>query len=161
MEKQTQNVQELFTKERRIGVIISAWHAELVSVCKQALYHELTELGVDVENTVTLVEAPGALEFPLIAQTMAKTGDYAAIAVIALVVDGGIYRHEFVAQAVVDGIVRVSLDTNVPVLSASLTPQKFDEKNEDHKEFFKNHLVIKGKELAHACVETVQALQGI
>lgn len=150
-----------FSKERRLGVIVSSWHEDLVAVCKDSLYAELGALGVDVVRGVTLIEAPGALEFPLMAQAMAETGEYAAIAVIALVVDGGIYRHEFVAQAVIDGIVRVSLDTKVPVLSALLTPQTFNEKDEKDIAFFRNHLVIKGTELAYAAVRTVETLERI
>ena len=46
-------------------------------------------------------------------------------AAAALIVDGGIYRHNFVAAAVVDGFMRVALDTGVPVLSISLTPRHF------------------------------------
>ncbi len=34
-------------------------------------------------------------------------GRYASIAAAAFVVDGGIYWHDFVAQAVVDGLMRV------------------------------------------------------
>ena len=41
----------------------------------------------------------------------------------ALVVNGGIYRHEFVADAVINGLMRVQLETDVPVISAVLTPR--------------------------------------
>ena len=150
----------VFTKERRLGVIVSSWHADLVGVCKDALYSELKKLGENVTSNVTLVHVPGALEFPLTAKLMAETGEYAAIAVIALVVDGGIYRHDFVASTVIDGISRVSVETRVPILSASLTPQHFHE-HKVHHDFFKNHLVLKGQELAHACVKIVKILDGI
>ena len=70
------------------------------------------------------------------------------------------YRHEFVAQAVLNGIVQVSLETEVPVLSAVLTPQQFHE-HEAHVQFFRDHMLVKGRELAEACtsiVDTVAAL---
>jgi 6,7-dimethyl-8-ribityllumazine synthase len=74
-----------------------------------------------------------------------------------LVVDGGIYRHEFVAEAVIDGLMRVQLDTGVPVFSAVLTPHHFHEHLE-HRTFFHDHLQVKGREVAKACTETVAAL---
>ena len=43
---------------------------------------------------------------PLHAKLLAKTGRYAGIVAAALVVDGGIYRHEFVAQSVVSGLMQ-------------------------------------------------------
>jgi 6,7-dimethyl-8-ribityllumazine synthase len=60
----------------------------------------------------------------LLSRDLAATGRYAAVVAAAFVVDGGIYRHEFVAQAVVDGLMRAGMDTGVPVLSVSLTPIK-------------------------------------
>ena len=75
---------------------------------------------------------------------------FAAIIATAFVVDGGIYRHDFVAGTVLDAMVRVQLDTGVPVLSAVLTPHHFQE-SDAHIRFFKDHFVIKGKEMANAC----------
>ena len=69
----------------------------------------------------------------------------------ALVVDGGIYRHDFVAQAVVDGLMRAGMDTGVPILSVSLTPHHFQE-TDHHIGIFKEHFVQKGREAAEAAL---------
>ena len=69
----------------------------------------------------------------------------------ALVVDGGIYRHDFVAQAVVDGLMRAGLDSGVPVLSVSLTPHQYQE-TAHHEAIFKAHFVQKGREAAEAAL---------
>ena len=74
---------------------------------------------------------------------------YSAIVCAALVVDGGIYRHDFVAQAVVDGLMQVGLKTEVPVLSVSLTPHQFQE-TPHHMGIYADHFVIKGREAAQA-----------
>ena len=47
---------------------------------------------------IDLFEVPGSFEIPLHAQLLAKTRRYTAIVAAGLVVDGGIYRHEFVAE---------------------------------------------------------------
>ena len=52
---------------------------------------------------------------------------------------------------------RVQLDTGVPVFSAVLTPHHFHE-HEDHRRFFFDHFEVKGREVAKACTETVDAL---
>mgnify|MGYP001206756291 CR=1 FL=1 len=62
------------------------------------------------------------------------SGRFAGIAAAALVVDGGIYRHDFVAQAVVTGLMEAQLATGVPVFSVSLTPHHFQPKSE-HETF--------------------------
>ncbi len=66
-------------------------------------------------------------------------------------VDGGIYRHEFVAQAVVTGLMEVQLRTDVPVLSVSLTPHNF-QPGDDRVAFFRSHFVQKGREAANAAL---------
>ncbi|MEO7244699.1 MAG: 6,7-dimethyl-8-ribityllumazine synthase, partial [Rubrivivax sp.] len=61
-------------------------------------------------------------------------------------------RHDFVAAAVIDGLMRVQLDTGVPVLSAVLTPQAFHD-HSTHRGWFAEHLALKGTEVADACLQ--------
>ena len=143
------------TPAARIAVIRARWHAGIVDQAVTSFIAEWQALGGRSQD-IDVIDVPGALEIPLQAQLLAKTGRYSAILGVALVVDGGIYRHDFVAGAVVDGIVRVGLDTNVPVLSAVLTPHNFQE-SEAHIAFFRDHFVIKGKEAAHAARQVLDA----
>jgi 6,7-dimethyl-8-ribityllumazine synthase len=142
--------------ELHIAFVQAAWHRDLTDGCREAFVAELADLRPGA--LVEVVEVPGALEIPLRAKLLAESGRFDAVVACALVVDGGIYRHEFVAQAVLDGIVRVQLDTGVPVLSAVLTPQHFHE-HQDHIRFFGEHLATKGVEVARACAATVESTQ--
>lgn len=129
----------------RYAFIKAQWHADIVD---QALTGFTQVIPAD---QVDVFDAPGAFEMPLLAQELAKTGKYAAVACAAFVVDGGIYRHDFVAQAVVDGLMRVGLDTGVPVLSVSLTPHQYQE-TEHHNAIYRDHFVQKGQEAASAAL---------
>ena len=71
--------------------------------------------------------------------------------------DGGIYRHEFVAEAVIGGLMQVQMETGTPVISAVLTPHHFHE-HETHQAFFSEHFVVKGVEAARATADTIAAL---
>ena len=137
----------------RIAFVQSCWHRDLVDRCRDAFLAEVAEAlpGADVDR----FEVPGAFEIPLRAKLLAGSGRYDAVVCAGLVVDGGIYRHEFVGHAVIDGLMRVQLDTQVPVLSCVLTPQRFHE-HEDHLRFFADHLITKGVEVARACAATVR-----
>ena len=101
---------------------------------------------------------PGAFEIPLHAKRLARSGRYAAIVGCALVVDGGIYRHEFVASTVVEPLMSLQLETDVPVLSAVLTPHHFHE-HVEHRKYFHRHFAVKGTEVAEACMRTLQGLE--
>jgi 6,7-dimethyl-8-ribityllumazine synthase len=141
---------------RRIGFVQSGWHTDIVDICRSSFLTEIGRLGID-ESEIDVYKVTGAFEIPLHAKRLAESGRYGAVVGAGLVVDGGIYRHEFVADAVVSGLMQVQLDTGVPVISAVLTPQHFHE-HEAHRAFFSEHFEIKGAEAARACVHTVEAL---
>lgn len=136
-----------------VAFVQATWHKELVDRARQGF---VDEFGAGTST----FEVPGAFEIPLHAQRLARTGKYDAIVAAALVVDGGIYRHEFVETAVIDGLMRVQLETDVPVFSVVLTPHHFHE-HEDHIAFFSEHLQKKGAEAARAVTRTLQSLAAI
>ena len=141
----------------RIAVICAQWHREIVHRARDSLLAELARHGVGPDHVDTY-EVPGAFEIPLHAQRLARAGGHDAIVACGLVVDGGIYRHDFVAHAVIDALMRVQLDTDVPVFSAVLTPQAFHE-HVEHRSFFGAHFEKKGIEAAQACLGQLAALQ--
>lgn len=129
----------------RYAFIKANWHADIVDRALEGFQDLIPAEQIDV------FDVPGAFEMPLMAQELAKTGQYAAVACAALVVDGGIYRHDFVAQAVVDGLMRAGMDSGVPVLSVSLTPHHFQE-TDHHMAIYRDHFVQKGREAAQAAL---------
>jgi 6,7-dimethyl-8-ribityllumazine synthase len=142
-----------------IAYIQASWHTDITDHCRQAFTAEMAKNGYKASD-VEFFSVPGSLEIPLMARKLARTGRYAAVCASGLVVDGGIYRHDFVAQAVLHGIVQTSLETDVPVLSAVLTPHHFHE-HAVHEEFFKEHMHTKGTELAEACVAIIGQLAAV
>jgi len=131
----------------RIAVIKARWHAEIVDQAVVGLNDELADQGRTA--TVTCYNVPGAFEMPLLAKKLGQSGKFDAIVAAAFVVDGGIYRHDFVAQAVVSGLMDAQMATGVPTFSVSLTPHHFQPINE-HLGFFREHFVTKGREAASA-----------
>ena len=101
------------------------------------------------QHSLDSFDVPGAFEMPLLAQKLGHSGRYDAIVAAALVVDGGIYRHDFVAAAVVNGLMDAQMKTGVPTFSVSLTPHHF-QPSAEHVAFFTEHFVKKGKEAAAA-----------
>jgi 6,7-dimethyl-8-ribityllumazine synthase len=144
-------------EHRRIAFVQSCWHKDLVDQTRTTFIAEIGQLGI-LKSQIDFFEVTGAFEIPLHAMRLAESGAYDAIVAAGLVVDGGIYRHEFVADAVIGGLMRVQLDTGVPVISAVLTPHYFHE-HETHRAFFFEHLEAKGAEAARACIHTIDALE--
>lgn len=134
--------------QQRIAFIHASWHADIVLRCLDGFREGIATRGYN-PDLIDVIAVPGAYEIPLQAKLLAKTGRYASIACSGLVVDGGIYRHDFVANAVISGMMQVQLETEVPVLTAVLTPHHFHEHSE-HQNYYRTHFVTKGRELAAA-----------
>ena len=128
---------------KRYAFIKANWHADIVNQALEGFRHDIGDAEVAV------YDVPGAFEIPLLARDLAATGRYDAVVGAAFVVDGGIYRHDFVASTVLQGMMRAQLDANVPVLSIVLTPHHFQE-TQAHTDFFRRHFVRKGEEAARA-----------
>ena len=138
----------------RYAFVKAQWHADIVDRAFDGFTETISAQNVDV------FDVPGAFELPLMARDLAASGKYDAVICAAFVVDGGIYRHDFVAQAVVDGLMRAGLDTGVPVLSVSLTPHHYQE-TEHHNAIYRAHFVTKGREAAEAALGILKARAGL
>ncbi|WP_328411219.1 6,7-dimethyl-8-ribityllumazine synthase [Nocardia sp. NBC_00403] len=147
------------TSTGSVAFIRAMWHSSIVGKAYEGFAAEYADLGFD-PATIDVFEVPGAFEIPLHAKRLAQSGKYAAIVAAALVVDGGIYRHDFVASSVIDGLMRVQLDTDVPVFSVVLTPHHFHEHSE-HVTYFTVHFVTKGAEAARAMANTLSSLRAL
>ncbi|MBC7141987.1 MAG: 6,7-dimethyl-8-ribityllumazine synthase [Rhodobacteraceae bacterium] len=129
----------------RYAFIKANWHADIVDQALDGFRAAIGDAGIDV------FDVPGAFEIPLLARDLARTGRYAAVIGAAFVVDGGIYRHDFVAATVVEGLMRAQMDAGVPVLSVVLTPHNYQE-TAALTAFFRAHFALKGREAADAAI---------
>lgn len=131
----------------RIAFVKARWHADVVDQAWKGFTEAAAQLLPGVQ--IDAFDVPGAFEMPLVAKKLAQSGRYDGVVAAALVVDGGIYRHDFVAGAVVTGLMNVGLETGVPCFSVSLTPHHYQE-TEHHTRIYREHFVTKGAEAAEA-----------
>src|SRR3954471_21008684 len=86
-----------FARPQRVAFVQSSWHRDVVEECRLAFLGEIEARGI-ARAHIHLFEVPGSFEIPLHAHLLARTRRYTASVAAGLVVDGGIYRHEFVAD---------------------------------------------------------------
>ncbi|MEA2023026.1 MAG: 6,7-dimethyl-8-ribityllumazine synthase [Actinomycetota bacterium] len=116
----------------------------------------LALLGEAGAHGVTVVDVEGAFETPLVAQQIARDG-YDAIVVLGAVVEGETDHYEHIAHRASEGLMRVMLDTGVPVGLGILTVRDpahaFARSAPDKKN--------KGREAAEAAVRTANLLKRV
>ncbi len=138
----------------RFAFVKANWHSDIVNRSLDGFLELVPRDEVDV------YDVPGAFELPLTARDLARSGKYAAVIAAAFVVDGGIYRHDFVAAAVVHGLMQAALDGDVPILSLSLTPHHY-QVTEHHRAIYTAHFAEKGREAARAALGIVETRRRI
>ena len=114
----------------------------------------LLHLAKSDDRQVDVFEVPGAFEIPLRVKQLAETEEYAGIVAAGLVVDGGIYRHEFVATAVIDGLMRAQMDTGTPVFFCCFKRHMIFFQMVSQNSFL-SIFFTKGIEVAQACAVTL------
>ena len=128
----------------RIGIVQARFNDYAGEGLLDACVKELVKLGV-VEEDITLIRVPGALEIPFALQQLASTEEYDALVAIGAVIRGETYHFEIVSNESASGIMQVSLDFDIPIANAVLTTEN-DEQTQAR-------LLEKGTDAAKVAVE--------
>ena len=110
----------------RFAIIASRWNPRVTDALLAAARQAFAANGVD-EAAVDVVRVPGAWELPLAARALATRGTHAAIVALGCVVRGDTRHYEEVADGASDGLMRVALDTGVPVSNGVLAVERFED----------------------------------
>jgi 6,7-dimethyl-8-ribityllumazine synthase len=110
----------------KIGIVVSRFNdfvsKRLLDGALDCLIrHNGNDHGIDV------MYCPGSFEIPIVAQHLAKTGNYDAIIALGAVIRGDTPHFEYIATEVSKGISQVSLSTGVPISFGVITCDTMDQ----------------------------------
>ncbi len=134
----------------RVGVVMSRFNRDICEGLLSACCQELAKLGV-APDKVTIATVPGALELPLVLQTMGQSGKFDALIALGSVVRGETYHFEVVSNESARGIVDAQLAMGIPIANGVLTTENDDQALE--------RMSVKGAEAAQAAVEMANLLR--
>lgn len=100
----------------KVTIVAASWHERVMDALLASAVASSEEAGA----TVTVVRAPGAFELPVLCQAAANAGADAVVA-LGVVIRGGTPHFDYVCDAVTAGVLRVTLDSGVPVGFGVLT----------------------------------------
>ena len=110
----------------RYAIVASRWNPKITDVLVDGARKALVDNGVEAER-IDVVRVPGAWELPVAARALAVAGRHAAIVALGCVVRGDTRHYEQVADGASDGLMRVALDTGVPVANGVLAVERFED----------------------------------
>ena len=107
----------------RVGVVRARWNAEIVDALADGAARAVRATGA----SSTEASVPGAFELPFAASVLARSGDVDAIVVLGCVIRGETTHYEIVSEGCAQGVMRVQLDTGVPVGLGIVTVEDHDQ----------------------------------
>ncbi len=138
------------------ALIVSRWNSFVVESLKEGALDTLRRHGVQEEN-ITVYYAPGAFEFPLVAQKLADTQKFDAIIALGAVIRGGTPHFEYVSGECTKGLAQVGLNSGIPVTFGVLTVDSIEQAIERSGTKAGN----KGEEAATTALEMVSLLKQV
>lgn len=105
-----------------IALIVSRFNQPITEALKQGALQRLAEKKFNPED-ITLVEVPGAVEIPLIAQKLAQREGVKAIIALGAVIRGETSHYDYVCSQASEGCQKVMLDYGIPVIFGLLTTE--------------------------------------
>ncbi len=136
----------------RVGVVMARFNIDVCEGLLSACTAELKKLGV-ATGDITIATVPGALEIPLVLQTMAQTGSFDALVALGAVIRGETYHFEVVSNDACRAVMEVQLDTGIPVANGILTCEDDDQALA--------RMQVKGADCAQAAVEMANLLRAL
>ncbi len=135
-----------------IGIVMSRFNPDIGEGLLAACVGELKRLGV-ADCDIEIASVPGALEIPLVLQTMAQSDRYDALIALGAVIRGETYHFEVVSNDSCRAVMEVQLDTGIPVANGILTCE------DDDQALARTQ--AKGSDCAQAAVEMANLLRAI
>ena len=114
------------SKAPKIGIVASRFNEFIVSKLIGGAQDALVRHGV-ADDDITLAWVPGAFEIPLVAKTMAESGEYDAIIALGAVIRGATSHYDYVCAEVSKGVAQASLSSGVPVMFGILTTDNIEQ----------------------------------
>ncbi|HEX5802727.1 MAG TPA: 6,7-dimethyl-8-ribityllumazine synthase [Azospira sp.] len=136
----------------RVGVVMARFNLDVCEGLLSACTAELKKLGVAAAD-ITIATVPGALEIPLVLQTMAQSGSFDALVALGAVIRGETYHFEVVSNDACRAVMEVQLDTGVPIANGILTCEDDDQALARMQQ--------KGADCAQAAVEMANLLRAL
>ena len=116
----------LIASDLSIGIVVSRFNELVTERLLGGALDALRRHGGS-EEKVEVAWVPGAWEMPLVAQTMARSGRFAAVVCLGCVIKGATDHYDYVCAQAAAGIMRAGLDSGIPVTFGVLTTDNLEQ----------------------------------
>ena len=143
-------------EDARIGIVASRYNAQVVERLLSSCVARLRQAGLGADQ-ILVVEVPGAFEIPLAVQRLALQNSCAAVIALGAVIRGETPHFEYISRACAQGLARIALDQDIPVIFGVLTVDTMEQALDRSGTEESN----KGAEAAQAAIHMIHVMRQI
>lgn len=141
-------------KSLKVAIVQSRFNFKITEGLLKGAIKALANSGV-FKKDINLFTVPGSFEIPIFCQALAKRKKFSGIIALGAVVRGQTDHYKYISRAVSEGIMRVSLDFNIPIAFGVITARDLKQAKERSRANKNN----KGREAALALLELINNLK--
>ena len=143
-------------KDTTIGIVASRFNGHVVGRLLSACIDKLVSSGLS-ENNIIIAHVPGAFEIPVAVQQLILKHECEAVITLGAIIRGETPHFEYIASGCAQGIAKLSLKYNVPVIFGVLTTDTIEQAMERAGPEESN----KGSESARAAIHMISLIRRI
>lgn len=113
----------------KFGIVVSEWNAEVTDALAEGAYQSLLDNGVFKENII-VKRVPGSFELVLGAQLLLENTEVDSVLCLGCVIQGETRHFDFICDAVSNGIMKLNMEYNCPVIFGLLTTNTLEQAKE-------------------------------
>jgi 6,7-dimethyl-8-ribityllumazine synthase len=110
----------------RFAILASRWNPRIVDALVDGARHAFAANAVNAES-IDVIRVPGAWELPQAAARLTRDDRYAGIVALGCVIRGDTRHYEHVADECARGLMRVALDSGVPIANGVLAVERHED----------------------------------
>jgi 6,7-dimethyl-8-ribityllumazine synthase len=131
----------------KVGIAAARFNERHVDSLLAQARSELEAAGVK-SSAIEVVRVPGSNELPSALQLLNATGSFDVLIALGVLIRGDTIHYELIAEAATNGLMRLALDTGIPVINGVVVAEK--QKQADERCFGK---IPRGAEFARSALE--------
>lgn len=136
-----------------VAIVVSRYNGSITDRLREGALEAYGERGGEIGNARVIV-APGAYELPALALAAAKTGKFRGVLGLGCLIKGETSHDRYIADAVANGLVNVTIATGVPCAFGVLTVDTAEQAAARAG----GKLGNKGEESMHALLDTIEQM---
>ena len=116
----TEGTEVSSAKNMKFGIVVSEWNSEITNALLNGAVNTLLKYKAK-KSDIIIKHVPGSFELTLGAQFLIEYKEVDAVICLGCVIQGETKHFDFICDAVSNGITKVNLDYNLPVIFGVLT----------------------------------------